>query len=133
MVGHDIHAETNNYEDIRGRGPGNSHCQTCPGMSRDDLITTNSKIMRSVASAIKDYAPNAFVIVISNPLDAMVTLCHKITGFPRNRVMGMAGVLDSARFAIFVALELGISVKMYTPWFLAGTETIWSRSPGSLM
>ncbi|HKZ16541.1 MAG TPA: malate dehydrogenase [Geobacteraceae bacterium] len=114
VVGHDVHVQgTNNYEDIKGADLVivTAGLARKPGMSRDDLITTNSKIMRSVASAIKDYAPNAFVIVISNPLDAMVTLCHKITGFPRNRVMGMAGVLDSARFATFVALELGVSVK----------------------
>ncbi len=82
-----------------------------PGMSRDDLINTNSKIMRSVATGIKQYAPDAFVIIVSNPLDAMVTLCQKITGFPKNKVMGMAGVLDSARFANFVAKELQVSVK----------------------
>jgi malate dehydrogenase len=67
--------------------------------------------MRSVATAMKEFAPDAHVIVISNPLDVMVTLCHKITGFPKNRVMGMAGVLDSARFATFVAMELGVSVR----------------------
>jgi malate dehydrogenase len=80
-----------------------------PGMSRDDLVTVNAKIMRSVAEMIRDLAPNAFVIILTNPLDAMVTLCSRITGFPRNRIMGMAGVLDSARFASFIALELGVA------------------------
>ena len=91
-----------------------------PGMSRDDLIGVNSKIMTQVAEGIKNNAPDAFVIVISNPLDAMVTLCQKITGFPSNRVMGMAGVLDSARFAAFIAWELGVSVKDVNAMVLGG-------------
>jgi len=91
-----------------------------PGMSRDDLIEVNSKIMKSVAEGIRVYAPKAFVIVISNPLDAMVTLCQKITGFPHNRVFGQSGVLDSARFAAFVAWELGVSVKDVTAMILGG-------------
>jgi len=91
-----------------------------PGMSRDDLIEVNSKIMRSVAEGIRIYAPKAFVIVISNPLDAMVTLCQKLTGFPHNRVFGQSGVLDSARFAAFVAWELGVSVKDVTAMILGG-------------
>lgn len=82
-----------------------------PGMSRDDLVTVNAKIVQSVAEMIRDFAPNAFVIVLTNPLDAMVTLLRKVTGFPRNRIMGMAGVLDSARFASFIALELGVAVQ----------------------
>jgi malate dehydrogenase len=91
-----------------------------PGMSRDDLIEVNSKIMTSVAEGIRDNAPNAFVIVISNPLDAMVTLCQKITGFPYNRVIGQAGVLDSARFTAFIAWELGVSVKDVSAMTLGG-------------
>ena len=91
-----------------------------PGMSRDDLIATNAKIMKSVSEGIKKYAPNSFVIVISNPLDAMVTLCQKITGFPYNRVIGQAGVLDSARFECFIAWELGVSVKDVTAMTLGG-------------
>jgi malate dehydrogenase len=91
-----------------------------PGMSRDDLISVNSKIMTTVAEGIKQYAPNAFVIVISNPLDAMVTLCQKITGIPHSRVVGQAGVLDSARFAAFIAWELGVSVKDVTAVTLGG-------------
>ena len=91
-----------------------------PGMSRDDLIEVNSKIMTSVAEGIKTYAPNSIVIVISNPLDAMVTLCQKITGFPYERVIGQAGVLDSARFATFIAWELGVSVKDVVAMTLGG-------------
>ncbi|MGB4600410.1 MAG: malate dehydrogenase [Trichlorobacter sp.] len=91
-----------------------------PGMSRDDLIATNSKIMTSVAEGIKQYASSAFVIIISNPLDAMVTLCQKVTGMPSNRVVGQAGVLDSARFKAFIAWELGVSVKDVSAMTLGG-------------
>jgi malate dehydrogenase len=91
-----------------------------PGMSRDDLIEVNAKIMTQVSEGIKQYAPNAFVIIISNPLDAMVTLCQKVTGFPSERVMGQAGVLDSARFAAFIAWELGVSVKDVSAMTLGG-------------
>jgi len=91
-----------------------------PGMSRDDLIEVNSKIMTAVAEGIRDNAPNAIVIVISNPLDAMVTLCRKVTGFPAERVIGQAGVLDSARFAAFIAWELEVSVKDVTAMTLGG-------------
>jgi malate dehydrogenase len=91
-----------------------------PGMSRDDLIEVNSKIMTSVAEGIRDNAPDAFVIVISNPLDAMVTLCQKVTGFPPERVFGQAGVLDSARFMAFIAWELGVSVKDVSAMTLGG-------------
>ncbi len=91
-----------------------------PGMSRDDLIATNSKIMTSVSEGIKKYASDAFVIIISNPLDAMVTLCQQITGIPANRVVGQAGVLDSARFKTFIAWELGVSVKDVSAMTLGG-------------
>jgi malate dehydrogenase len=113
---------TNSYEDIKGASVVivTAGLPRKPGMSRDDLISVNSKIMQSVAEGIKQYAPNAFVIVISNPLDAMVTLCQKITGFPHNRVVGQAGVLDSARFAAFIAWELGVSVKDVTAVTLGG-------------
>jgi malate dehydrogenase len=113
---------TNSYEDIKGANVVivTAGLPRKPGMSRDDLISVNSKIMQSVAEGIKQHAPNAFVIVISNPLDAMVTLCQKITGFPHNRVVGQAGVLDSARFAAFIAWELGVSVKDVTAVTLGG-------------
>jgi malate dehydrogenase len=113
---------TNTYEDIKGSDVVivTAGLPRKPGMSRDDLIATNSKIMTSVAEGIKQYAPSAFVIVISNPLDAMVTLCQRITGFPHHRVVGQAGVLDSARFAAFIAWELGVSVKDVTAVTLGG-------------
>jgi malate dehydrogenase len=113
---------TNSYEDIKGADVVivTAGLPRKPGMSRDDLIATNSKIMKSVAEGIKQYAPNSFVIVISNPLDAMVTLCQKITGFPHSRVIGQAGVLDSARFITFIAWELGVSVKDVNAMTLGG-------------
>jgi malate dehydrogenase len=113
---------TNSYEDIKGSDVVivTAGLPRKPGMSRDDLIATNSKIMTAVAEGIKQYAPGAFVIVISNPLDAMVTLCQRITGFPHHRVVGQAGVLDSARFAAFIAWELGVSVKDVTAVTLGG-------------
>jgi malate dehydrogenase len=91
-----------------------------PGMSRDDLLKTNLKIMKQVAAGVRDNAPDAFVIVISNPLDAMVYTFKEISGFPKNRVVGMAGVLDSARFRAFVAWELGVSVEDVTALVLGG-------------
>ena len=91
-----------------------------PGMSRDDLIATNSRIMTDVAARIRQHAPESIVIVISNPLDAMVTLCHRLTGFPKARVIGMAGALDTARFRHFVADELGVSVENVGAFVLGG-------------
>jgi malate dehydrogenase len=113
---------TNDYADIAGASVVivTAGLPRKPGMSRDDLIEVNSKIMTSVAEGIKKHAPNSFVIVISNPLDAMVTLCQKITGFPYNRVIGQAGVLDSARFKAFIAWELGVSVKDVNAMTLGG-------------
>jgi malate dehydrogenase len=113
---------TNSYADIAGADVVivTAGLPRKPGMSRDDLIATNAKIMKSVAEGIKQYAPNSYVIVISNPLDAMVTLCQKVTGFPHNRVIGQAGVLDSARFITFIAWELGVSVKDVNAMTLGG-------------
>ena len=91
-----------------------------PGMSRDDLVAINLKITRSVAENLKKHAPNAFVIVITNPLDAMVYEMKKVTGFPRERVVGMAGVLDSARFQLFLAREAGVSTKDVRAMVLGG-------------
>ena len=91
-----------------------------PGMSRDDLLNTNLEIMRQVATGVRDNAPDAFVIVVSNPLDAMVYTFKEISGFPKNRVVGMAGVLDSSRFRAFVAWDLGVSVKDVTALVLGG-------------
>jgi malate dehydrogenase len=91
-----------------------------PGMSRDDLLLTNAKIMKNVAENVKKYSPDSIVIVISNPLDAMVTLFQKTSGMPVNRVMGQAGVLDSSRFSTFIAWELGVSVKDVNAMVLGG-------------
>lgn len=91
-----------------------------PGMSRDDLLSTNLKIMTQVAQGVRDHAPDAMVIVISNPLDAMVYTFKQVSGFPKNRVVGMAGVLDSTRFRCFVAWELGVSVQDVTALVLGG-------------
>ena len=121
--GYDVNLKgTNSYEDIKGSDIVivTAGLPRKPGMSRDDLIEVNSKIMTQVAEGIKQYAPESIVIVISNPLDAMVTLCQKITGFPYHRVIGQAGVLDSSRFASFIAWELGVSVKDVTAVTLGG-------------
>jgi malate dehydrogenase len=91
-----------------------------PGMSRDDLLTINLKIIRGVAENLKAKAPNAFVIVVSNPLDAMVYELKQVTGFPREKVVGMAGVLDSGRFQLFLAREAGVSVKDVRAMVLGG-------------
>lgn len=91
-----------------------------PGMSRDDLLKTNLSIMKQVAQGVREHAPEAFVIVISNPLDAMVYTFKEVSGFPKSRVIGMAGVLDSTRFRSFVAWELGVSVKDVTALVLGG-------------
>ncbi len=91
-----------------------------PGMSRDDLLKTNLGIMKQVAEGVRDNAPNATVIVVSNPLDAMVYTFKEVSGFPKNRVVGMAGVLDSARFRAFVAWELGVSVEDVSALVLGG-------------
>src|SRR5437868_2001610 len=113
---------TNDYADIRG-------ADVCivtagvprkPGMSRDDLLGINAKIVGTVADNLKQYAPDAFVIVISNPLDAMVTLMKQRTGFPKHRVVGMAGVLDSSRYRTFIAQELKVSVTNVTAMVLGG-------------
>ena len=113
---------TNSYTDIAGSDVVivTAGLPRKPGMSRDDLIEVNSKIMTAVAEGIRVNAPDAIVIVISNPLDAMVTLCRKVTGFPAERVIGQAGVLDSARFAAFIAWELDVSVKDVTAMTLGG-------------
>lgn len=91
-----------------------------PGMSRDDLLGINCKIMREVSENIAKYAPNSLLIVITNPLDAMVTLAKRVTGFPKNRVVGQAGVLDSSRYRTFIAQELNVSVQNVTAMVLGG-------------
>lgn len=113
---------TNSYADIAGADIViiTAGLPRKPGMSRDDLLVTNAKIMRTVAENVAKYAPESIVIVISNPLDAMVTLFQKVSGFPHSRVIGQAGVLDSSRFASFIAWELGVSVKDINAQTLGG-------------
>jgi malate dehydrogenase len=91
-----------------------------PGMSRDDLLNINHKIMSEVVNKVVKYSPNCLLIVVSNPLDAMAQAAYKMSGFSRNRVMGMAGILDSARFRAFIALELKVSVENVTAFVLGG-------------
>ena len=113
---------TNSYEGIAGADVViiTAGLARKPGMSRDDLLSTNLKIMTEVAEGVRDNAPDAYVIVVSNPLDAMVYQFKKISGFPKNRVVGQAGVLDSTRFRAFVAWELGVSVEDVTALVLGG-------------
>jgi malate dehydrogenase len=123
IEGYDVNLiGTTKYDDIQG-------ADVCivtagvarkPGMSRDDLLGINCKIMRDVSESIAKYAPHAFVIVITNPLDAMVTLCKRLTGFPKNRVVGQAGVLDSSRYRTFIARELNVSVQNVVALVLGG-------------
>jgi malate dehydrogenase len=91
-----------------------------PGMSRDDLLSTNAKIVGSVAEEVKRTSPNAVVIVVSNPLDAMVQRALQVTGFPHKRVVGQAGVLDTARYRTFLAMELGVSVEDVSALLMGG-------------
>jgi malate dehydrogenase len=91
-----------------------------PGMSRDDLIETNVKIVKSVSEKVREFAPESIVIVVSNPLDAMVYTAWKTTGFPTHRIMGQAGALDVARYKTFLAMELGVSVEDITALLLGG-------------
>lgn len=91
-----------------------------PGMSRDDLISTNAGIIKSVTQQITKYSPDAILIIVSNPLDAMCHVAFDASGFPKNRVLGMAGVLDSARFRAFIAMELDVSVENTHAFVLGG-------------
>jgi malate dehydrogenase len=91
-----------------------------PGMSRDDLVQTNQKIMRAVAKDVAKYSPNAIIVVLSNPVDAMTYTAFKESGFPKHRVIGQSGVLDTARFRTFIAQELNLSVKDITGFVLGG-------------
>jgi malate dehydrogenase len=113
---------TNNIADIAGADVCivTSGLPRKPGMSRDDLVKTNADIVRAVAKGIREHAQNAFVIVVTNPLDAMVSLMQKETGFPAERVVGMAGVLDTARYQAFLAEELNVSVSSVSAFVLGG-------------
>lgn len=113
---------TNDYKDIAGADVVivTAGVPRKPGMSRDDLIEINTKVISQVAEGIKTHAPNSFVIVITNPLDAMVAVMQRETGFKHNKVVGMAGVLDSARFRHFLAEEFNVSVEDVTAFVLGG-------------
>src|SRR5207237_4753621 len=91
-----------------------------PGMSRDDLVTTNEKIVGSVTGQVVEQSPEAIIVIVSNPLDAMCHVAKNVAGFPRERVFGMAGILDTARFATFISWETGASVKDVTAVVLGG-------------
>jgi malate dehydrogenase len=113
---------TNGYEETEGSDLVviTSGLPRKPGMSRDDLLKTNAGIVREVTENVKSRSPGAMLLIVSNPLDAMVTLAHKVSGFPKQRVIGMAGVLDSSRYRAFVAAELGVSVKDVQGFVLGG-------------
>jgi len=91
-----------------------------PGMSREDLINTNKNIVANVTKEVAAQSPNAFIIIVSNPLDAMCYVAYKVSGFPKNRVMGMAGILDTARYRCFIAMELGVAVDEIQAMVLGG-------------
>ncbi len=113
---------TNDYADIAGADVVivTAGVPRKPGMSRDDLLGINLGVMKAVGEGIKQHAPDAFVICITNPLDAMVWALREFSGLPANKVVGMAGVLDSARFATFLAWEFGVSVKDVNAFVLGG-------------
>jgi len=121
--GYDVNINgTSNYADLAGSDVViiTAGIPRKPGMNREDLLDINLGIMKDVATNIKEHASNAFVIVISNPLDAMVNAFYKISGFSKNKVVGMAGALDSARFRTFIAMETGCSVQDVTCMVLGG-------------
>jgi malate dehydrogenase len=113
---------TGNYADIAGADVAivTAGVPRKPGMSRDDLIGINTKVVREVGQALRTHCPNAFVIVITNPLDVMVWVMREATGFPHSRVVGMAGVLDTARFRFFLAQEFKVSVEDVSAFVLGG-------------
>jgi malate dehydrogenase len=113
---------TNDYKDIEGSDVVivTAGIPRKPGMSRDDLVSINTGIIKTVAENIKKYCPKAFVIVITNPLDAMVWVMQQVSGLPKNKVVGMAGVLDSSRFAYFLAEALNVSIADINAFVLGG-------------
>jgi len=121
--GYDAHVTgTNDYKDIEGANVVivTAGVPRKPGMSRDDLLGINTKIIRSVGLAIREHCPKAFVICITNPLDVMVGVLQRAAGLPDNMVVGMAGLLDSARFRTFLAWEFGVSVNQVRAYVLGG-------------
>ena len=113
---------TNSYEETEGSDIViiTSGIPRKPGMSRDDLLSTNTKIVKQVTGEVAKRSPKSILILVTNPLDAMVYVAYKVSGFPRERIMGMAGVLDSARLTTFIAMELGISVENIHAFVLGG-------------
>ncbi|MFL5886687.1 MAG: malate dehydrogenase [Thermoleophilaceae bacterium] len=123
VVGYEAHVTgTDGYEESAGSDIVviTSGSPRKPGMSRDDLLETNKSIVGSVAEEVRDRSPDSIVIVVTNPLDAMCHVAFDVTSFPRQRVLGMAGILDSARFRTFLAWELGVSVRDVTGFVLGG-------------
>ena len=121
--GYDVNINgTSDYKDIEGSDVIviTAGVPRKPGMDREDLMSINLNIMKDVAKNVKEYAPDSFVIVISNPLDAMVYTFYKVSGFSKNNVVGMAGALDSGRFRTFIAMETGYSVQDITCMVLGG-------------
>jgi malate dehydrogenase len=120
---HDAHLTgTNSYEPSKGSDIIiiTAGIPRKPGMSRDDLISTNAGIMKSVTQEVAKLSPEAVLIIVSNPLDAMCHVAYETSGFPKNRVLGMAGVLDSARFRAFISMELNVSVENTHAFVLGG-------------
>ena len=123
VYGYDVNVTgTNGYEETAGSDVVviTSGIPRKPGMSRDDLIATNTAIVTEVTKNVAAQSPNAILILVTNPLDAMVYVAHKVSGFPRERVMGMAGVLDAARFRSVIGMELGVSVENIHAFVLGG-------------
>ncbi|HUX06858.1 MAG TPA: malate dehydrogenase [Acidobacteriota bacterium] len=123
VEGYDCHLTgTNDLADIKGSDViiVTAGVPRKPGMSRDDLLNVNYKIMADIAPKLADYCPDGIIIVVSNPLDVMVATCFKMAGLPKERVMGMAGILDTARFRSFIALEAGVSVESIQAMVLGG-------------
>ena len=124
---------TNNYADIAGSNVVivTAGVPRKPGMSRDDLLGINLKVMSAVGEGIKTYAPDAFVVCITNPLDAMVWALRQFSGLPHNKIVGMAGVLDSARFRHFLGAEFNVAWKTSRPSCWAAMATPWCRCRAS--
>lgn len=123
VEGYDVDIQgTNDYQDIQGADVAiiTAGVPRKPGMSRDDLLSINAKVMQSVGEGIKKYCPNTFAICITNPLDAMVGVLQKHAGLADNMIVGMAGVLDSSRFRTFLAWEFGVSVNQVQAYVLGG-------------
>ena len=123
VSGSDAHITgTNDYKDTAGSDAViiTAGLPRKPGMSRDDLLMKNYNIVKEVTENVVKHSPNAFLIVVSNPLDAMVQTAYKVSGFPKNRVIGMAGILDSARMRAFIAMELNVSVENVSAFVLGG-------------